>query len=415
MREDEQYFSSFYKQLLTTTRRARIFLVTFPHPRPGLPEVAVMKEFPTYDQDQVREVSMLIHLKDQHPHIINLYHYKIVGKAYRLFMEYCEGGSLAQEIQRRRREMRPWTNKELRNMYLNLADAMNFLHTQRILHRDIKPDNIFLTKDGSVKVADFGECKQVRIQGTDIYQSLRGTRNYMSPELYGAMLGVQAWPTNESGYTDDVWAMGMTFFEMTMVEMEVRWREGEGEAEFAERIKQGLSRRKVSLVLVLLIIDMLRLRPEDRPNFQTITERLRAIPTNSCGQCDGLMDSITTFPCKHELCSFCFASFQTLIVELSPFNKASCPVCQRQLTCGELKALPLSAQAVSRLRVLDFLQLVHPCPLCSSSHPRFIESRTGILSAYVVECRGKKICSCCGAIGAHSILGVRRRCPHLPG
>jgi len=414
MSEEGDYFSTFYKQLIMTTRRARIFLVTFPQSRPGLPQVAVLKEFPKYDPDQVREVAMLMHLKDQHPHIINLYHYKIVGKAYCLFMEYCEGGSLAQEIARRRKEMRPWTSKELRDMYLDLADAMTFLHAQRILHRDIKPDNIFMTRDGTLKVADFGECKQVRIQGTDIFQSLRGTRDYMSPELTGAFLGVQSWPTNESGYTDDVWAMGITFYEMAMGEMQSKWREGEEESGFVERIKQTLLRKKLSVVLIRLVIDMLRLKPENRPNFQTIRERLRRIPSNSCANCAGLMDSVTIFPCKHEFCSLCFSSFQRLLASSPSLNQVNCPVCHSPLSLEELKTLPLSAEAVTRLRVLDFLQLSQPCSLCAGSHPRFVETRANVLATYVVMCKGKKVCSCCGKLGAHSILGVKRRCPSSP-
>lgn len=397
-----------------TTRRARISLVTFPQPRPGLPEVAVLKEFPNYNPDQVRETAMLIHLKDQHPHIINLYHYKIVGKAYCLFMEYCERGSLKQEIARRRKEMRPWTNKELRNMYLDLADAMSFLHTQRILHRDIKPDNIFITRDGTVKIGDFGECKQVRIQGTDIYQSLRGTLDYMSPELTGALQRAQAWPTNESGYTDDIWAMGMTFYEMAMGEIQAKWREEEPETVFAERIKQILLRKRLSLVLVRLVIDMLRLQAENRPSFPAIRERLRQISGNSCANCAELMTSTTLFPCKHEFCPLCFSSFQQLLASLPSLNLAHCPVCHSPLSLADLKALPLGAEAAARLRVLDFLQLSLPCVFCASAHPRFVETRPNVLATYTVLCKGKKVCSCCGKVGAHSILGVKRRCPSSP-
>src|SRR5262249_37674739 len=118
-----------------------------------------------------------------HPHICRLYD---VGTNY-LVMELLEGETLAARI---KRGMLP-LNAALKNA-IEIAGAIDYAHRARVVHRDIKPNNIMLTKDG-VKVLDFGLAKMVAQAppGSDagaktatltLAGAILGTAPYMSPE-----------------------------------------------------------------------------------------------------------------------------------------------------------------------------------------------------------------------------------------
>ena len=90
------------------------------------------------------------------------------------------------EIRTRLRQRKNYTENELIEILRNLCDALLFMQTElKISHRDIKPQNILIFDDGSYKVADFGEAKEVKIHKS--VNTLRGTELYMSPALYDGL------------------------------------------------------------------------------------------------------------------------------------------------------------------------------------------------------------------------------------
>jgi len=112
-----------------------------------------------------------------HPNIVTIYD---VGKAEGLTyiaMEYIEGRSLEELIVSRKK----FSLDEIINIMTQIGDALDYAHSKGIVHRDIKPGNILIDKEGNTHLCDFGIA---RIEASDLTQTgtSLGTPNYMSPE-----------------------------------------------------------------------------------------------------------------------------------------------------------------------------------------------------------------------------------------
>ena len=80
-------------------------------------------------------------------------------------MEYAEGGTLQQLIRWRREQCHPLSGAAIHVWLYQLASGLQMLHAARVMHRDIKPANLLLTRDGDVKLADFGLAKRLGRSG----------------------------------------------------------------------------------------------------------------------------------------------------------------------------------------------------------------------------------------------------------
>eukprot|EP01083_Nonionella_stella_P000595 1681_1 len=92
----------------------------------------------------------------------------------------------------------------VRTIAVQLVQALKYLHSNRVIHRDMKPQNILITSDGSVKLCDFGFARSMSYN-TVVLHSIKGTPLYMSPEL------VQERPYN---HTSDLWSLGAILYEL---------------------------------------------------------------------------------------------------------------------------------------------------------------------------------------------------------
>lgn len=134
-----------------------------------------------------------------HPHIVKIerFAYSREGIPY-IVMEYVDGGSLRDRIRQRMSE------EEIRRIIGQTCLALSFAHSYSIVHRDIKPENILLTKDGNVKVADFGIAKE--LSGVTVtHKGPVGTPEYMSPEQAQGENVVPA---------SDIYAVGVVAYEL---------------------------------------------------------------------------------------------------------------------------------------------------------------------------------------------------------
>ena len=135
-----------------------------------------------------------------HPNIVNVYDVGDEDGIYYIVMELVEGITLKRYIEKRGRI--PY--KEAVSIAIQVAKGMEAAHSHHIVHRDIKPQNIIISKDGKVKVTDFGIAKAAS-SSTINSSAAMGSVHYISPE--------QA----RGGYSDergDIYSFGITLFEM---------------------------------------------------------------------------------------------------------------------------------------------------------------------------------------------------------
>jgi len=128
-------------------------------------------------RDFLREARILASLS--HPHIVQVYDMgQVSGRQY-LVMEYLDGSSLADVLDRVPQHRLPLGRVAV--MARELAEALDFAHQHRVIHRDIKPGNVMVLQDGRCKLMDFGMAKALEVH-RDRSLFICGTPDYMSPE-----------------------------------------------------------------------------------------------------------------------------------------------------------------------------------------------------------------------------------------
>jgi serine/threonine protein kinase len=136
----------------------------------------------------------------QHPNIVTIYDLGDERGVPYIAMELLEGESLDELIGRRTPLPVP-----LKLIYaLQACRAFDYAHKRGIIHRDIKPDNVMLTKDGTVKVVDFGIARVLETSRTQAGMLL-GTFAYMSPEQYHG---------EHADARSDIWSFGVLLYEL---------------------------------------------------------------------------------------------------------------------------------------------------------------------------------------------------------
>ena len=105
---------------------------------------------------------------------------KLVGKQFNLFMEYVAKGSIAARLKKHG----PLNEIMVRNFTRQLLMGVRSLHAAGIAHRDIKCQNLLLSEDNTLKVADFGSAKKLAGLGSDgEYSTIQGSVPWMAPEV----------------------------------------------------------------------------------------------------------------------------------------------------------------------------------------------------------------------------------------
>lgn len=134
----------------------------------------------------------------QHPNIVSLYEADIEDQTPYLVLEYIEGETLADLI-KKQGKLSP---ESAMTIAMQILQGLDYAHQQDIIHSDLKPGNVLLTRDNEAKVVDFGIARHVHAQGDD---GLSGTPQYMAPEL------LENRPLSQSA---DIFSMGLLLHEM---------------------------------------------------------------------------------------------------------------------------------------------------------------------------------------------------------
>ena len=121
-----------------------------------------------------------------------------------IVMEYADDGDLNQCIKRRRETKKYFSEGLVRNWLIQITLALQYLHKKSILHRDLKTQNIFMTKNGLLKLGDFGISRTLRDEN-DFATTGIGTPQYLSPEICRQQ---------KYNYKSDIWSLGCVLFEM---------------------------------------------------------------------------------------------------------------------------------------------------------------------------------------------------------
>lgn len=169
--------------------------------RPPQDETAAAKEAVARHKERfAREVKAMIKL--DHPSIVHIYDCDLYSDNPYYVMEYCAGGSLEQILKKG-----PMSPSSAMNTIWPICSALEYAHSQGILHRDVKPGNILFGADGRPKISDFGMCRiadwHTLTCGDD---SMLGTLYYLPPE--------QAQDPRTVDVRSDIFSLGRTLRHM---------------------------------------------------------------------------------------------------------------------------------------------------------------------------------------------------------
>ena len=140
-----------------------------------------------------------IHSKLSHENIIKLYNVHEDNENINIIMEYAENGNLFELISKEKNGLE---ESKAFDYFIQVVNAVYYLHNNNIIHRDIKPENILIGNDNKIKLCDFGWAKELTLENRSTFC---GTVEYMAPEIVGS---------ENYDYSVDIWSLGILLYEL---------------------------------------------------------------------------------------------------------------------------------------------------------------------------------------------------------
>ena len=141
-----------------------------------------------------------------HPNIIKVTDLIDNGDTVAFVMEYIEGETLKEYLERKGK----LKDEEIKNIFTQMLDAVEYVHKQNLVHRDIKPSNFMIDREGKIKLMDFGIAKNTDANSAEYTQTgtsmQMGTPMYMSPE--------QVHETKNVTAQSDIYSLGVVLWQM---------------------------------------------------------------------------------------------------------------------------------------------------------------------------------------------------------
>ncbi|XP_072204565.1 serine/threonine-protein kinase 10 isoform X1 [Excalfactoria chinensis] len=174
--------------------------------------LAAAKVIETKSEDELEDYMVEIEILAtcDHPHIVRLLGaFYWDGKLW-IMIEFCPGGAVDATMLELDRGL---TEPQIQVICRQMLEALHYLHSKKIIHRDLKAGNVLLTQDGDIKLADFGvSAKNVKtLQKRD---SFIGTPYWMAPEV----VMCETMKDTPYDYKADIWSLGITLIEMAQIE-----------------------------------------------------------------------------------------------------------------------------------------------------------------------------------------------------
>ena len=153
----------------------------------------------TYGKLDIIYDEINIHSKLLHENIIKVYNIFEDEESINIIMEYAQNGNLYQLI---KKEKNGFSEAKAFDYFIQMINAVYYLHSNNIIHRDIKPENILISKDNKLKLCDFGWAKELTLENRSTFC---GTMEYMAPEIVGS---------ENYDYSVDIWSLGILLYEL---------------------------------------------------------------------------------------------------------------------------------------------------------------------------------------------------------
>ena len=202
-----------------------------------------------------------------HPNVIS---FKDVFKDTKLdyfyiVMEYANDGDLSKKIKTQKNKIigeKYFSEEKIMQYFYQICRGLQYIHSKNIIHRDIKSQNIFLMKNGKIKIGDFGIAKALTNTKNNA-TTIIGTPYYFSPEI------INGEPYN---YKTDIWSLGVVLYEMCCLKLPF---ESNNIAQLSIKIMKGKYDpipNKYSKNMANLIKNMLNIDQKLRPNINEVMQ-----------------------------------------------------------------------------------------------------------------------------------------------
>ncbi len=163
-----------------------------------------------HEAKMTEQEAALLH-KLQHPNIVAFWESFVANSNLHIVMEYADGGDLENYIKSYMRTARgrEMPEAQVLNIFVQLCLAIKHIHDRKILHRDLKCQNVFMTSSGICKLGDFGVSRVLR-STAELAATQIGTPYYMSPEIM-----------NNQKYNSktDIWSLGIILYELVCLRL----------------------------------------------------------------------------------------------------------------------------------------------------------------------------------------------------
>ena len=179
----------------------RVFLVTHNETKKlyALKVIDKRKLLVSYGKLDIIYNEINIHSKLDHENIIKLYNVHEDNENINIIMEYAPNGNLFELLSK---EKNGFSEYKAFEYFIQVVNAVYYLHNNNIIHRDIKPENILIGEDNKIKLCDFGWAKELTLENRSTFC---GTVEYMAPEIV----------ENENyDYSVDIWSLGILLYEL---------------------------------------------------------------------------------------------------------------------------------------------------------------------------------------------------------
>ena len=190
-----------FPKQLGTGSFGRVYLVSHNETKElfALKTIEKRKIITTYGKLDIIYNEINLHSKLSHQNIIKLYNMHEDDETINIIMEYAPNGNLYQMI---KKEKNGFSESKAFDYFIQVINAVYYLHSNNIIHRDIKPENLLLCEDNKLTLCDFGWAKELSLENRSTFC---GTMEYMAPEIVGS---------ENYDYSVDIWSLGILLYEL---------------------------------------------------------------------------------------------------------------------------------------------------------------------------------------------------------